>query len=395
MKVLLPLWAALAMGGPALALEYPCPSDPGFCYFDAANDGCFDGGTDAGPIDGLLESGSFPAPPASPVPGSIVCPPSVGTLKPVAPVDWETAVGGDVLLYRATILTEEGDNVVIDSGGILYLGGLLKLGGQVSPGAGDLALTAVGDVTLQVGAKSAGAASGFADAVVTSTDGDVVLGPKAKLLLGDSTFTTTNGGDVVLGEKVKADFRISSFPAESGRFSASGDLITTDARFVLSEVGTLELQGANVLLGGRTKIKTGKHVDIAASAGGEVRIDALVAAFGGAFTVDAGDVAIGLPDAKGKVRGSKVKADQDEPGQLTIVASGEIELDRVKVTKVGTIDVQTAGTTIRFVEGKVQETPLFPGTTTLSAGPGSTCDVTDSKFKNSTLITNCDTVVGP
>ena len=87
------LLLGLALGSPSSAAEYTCPSDPGFCYFDVGNDGCFDGGTDAGPINADLEAGAFP-PVGPPDPGSIVCPPSVKKLAVTGPASWETAVGG-------------------------------------------------------------------------------------------------------------------------------------------------------------------------------------------------------------------------------------------------------------------------------------------------------------
>ncbi len=73
MKLIRAVLALLLMAPPALALEYPCPSDPGFCYRDVGNDGCFDGGVDDGPIKAEIE-GQFSFPPF-PDPGSIVCPP--------------------------------------------------------------------------------------------------------------------------------------------------------------------------------------------------------------------------------------------------------------------------------------------------------------------------------
>jgi len=56
--------AALVVGpgSTALGLEYPCPSAPGFCYFDVASDRCFDSGTDVGPIGADLAAGDYPNP---------------------------------------------------------------------------------------------------------------------------------------------------------------------------------------------------------------------------------------------------------------------------------------------------------------------------------------------
>lgn len=46
MKLIHPVLGLFLMATPALALEYACPTDPGFCYRDLANDGCFDSGAD-------------------------------------------------------------------------------------------------------------------------------------------------------------------------------------------------------------------------------------------------------------------------------------------------------------------------------------------------------------
>ncbi len=79
MKFIRAVLALLLMPTLALAAEYPCPSDPGFCYRDIGNDGCFDSGTDVGPITAAIEASSTPS---APIPGSIVCPPSVSSLAP-------------------------------------------------------------------------------------------------------------------------------------------------------------------------------------------------------------------------------------------------------------------------------------------------------------------------
>src|SRR6185436_14403237 len=104
MKSLVPvLISFLCLASPAFALDYNCPTDPGFCYLDVGNDGCFDSGTDVGPIDDQLETGDFPSPPGPPDPGSIVCPPRVKTLTTTNGIDWHTAAGGSILLHAARI----------------------------------------------------------------------------------------------------------------------------------------------------------------------------------------------------------------------------------------------------------------------------------------------------
>src|SRR6185369_16768742 len=82
------------------AAVYPCPSDPGFCYRDFGDDGCFDVGVDDGPINDEIEAQStFPG---SPDPGSIVCPPSVLELVATGgAMRLATATGSSILFYDA------------------------------------------------------------------------------------------------------------------------------------------------------------------------------------------------------------------------------------------------------------------------------------------------------
>ena len=382
MRILVTISFLAIVGAPAHALDYTCPSDPGFCYLDVANDGCFDSGTDSGPVDAQLEAGTF-----APGPGSIVCPPSVAKLTVDAPIQWETSGGGDVILHLAKVIG--GAGVAIDSEGQIYLGGLVKMG------PGDVTLQSTGDLSIVRGVLSKLGPTGFADCIVTSADGDVVFGAKARLRCKDGTLSTTNGGDIILEEKATLEFRPETTPAEAGRILASGDLITTDANLLVPS-GRIELEGIDVQLSGRTKIETLRDVAITSAPGGEVRIESVVATMAGVFSITAGDVAIGIPDVEGRIRRSKLKVAQNQGASADVSASGSIEIRETTIQNFVDVDLETTGTEISFVESRVQYYPTFPaGTTRLTAGAGSTCDVTDTAFVNSTLTTACDSVIGP
>lgn len=105
----------LLVAAPAIALDYPCPSDPGFCYFDRANDGCFDVGTDDAPSEAeFLQLPYYPFPSE---PGSVICPPSVTELK-LFRAFWRLEPGGEVLLYGAHLRVDH--RAEIESGGVCF-----------------------------------------------------------------------------------------------------------------------------------------------------------------------------------------------------------------------------------------------------------------------------------
>lgn len=121
--------AAVLLHTPATAAEYPCPSDPGFCYRDVANDGCFDSGVDEGPINDEIEG--YEEFPVVPEPGSIVCPPSVLELTPSdTSIRLETLPGSSIMLYGARIITSGAFALV--SGGEALVGGRVLVGGSIS-----------------------------------------------------------------------------------------------------------------------------------------------------------------------------------------------------------------------------------------------------------------------
>lgn len=125
-RLLVAVVAVLSLAGFAAAAEYPCPSDPGFCYLDVDSDGCFDEGTDDGPLDDRLSSGSFPPDGQRPDDSaSIVCPPSVRELRiaPTERVTWLTGFGGHILLFGTTIRVPRGGVFVFYSHGDAYVGG--------------------------------------------------------------------------------------------------------------------------------------------------------------------------------------------------------------------------------------------------------------------------------
>lgn len=378
-------WTILALAAlvpfPAFASEYTCPSDPGFCYFDVGNDGCFDMGVDTGPIDGDLEAGTFPAV-GPPSPGSIVCPPDAGNLNVPAIVSWETAGGGSILLHGTK---------VIGSGGPISItsGAELVLGGKVS-NTNSLLLEAQGDVKVRGSLLLDFINAGL---TVRSVAGSLSVGPRVKIKGGDMHFEAD--GDITLLDRVQLQRK--SQNGSNLVFTTPSELSATSLG--VTGAGTLSLDVGTLRLLGRTKTKLFRVV---VTAMGDVEIDQIKAiqkTSGGpaGFEIDSdgGSVEIGRPDANGKVRPSTINV----RGGIVLTASENVRVDRAKMLVPGGLAggnrELTAGGNVALTDSLVRGQVSQPRDTILTAGAGSSCDITDSKFLGTNLILNCDTVTGP
>ena len=357
----------------AHALEYSCPSDPGFCYFDRANDGCFDPGTDDGPIEDQLALATFFVPYPDPAePGSIVCPPSVTKLK-VEDANWRTEEDGDVLLFAARLAAR----IQIESGGRLHLGG-------GADGDEIVTLSARDDVSIlrKMQAKEKG--FGVASVTIESTSGGFELGSRGRLIC-EGSCSVAAAGDIVLAER-------SSINAKDGflRLDAGGWVFTDGT--TIRGAGPVDIVGAGLTSAGRLALQSGVNsIQVDAGIGGPILIDQLKAKAQSHRTIGftGGTIEIGRP-VDGKIRTSTVKG----PASFDIDASGPIRVERTQILKAQSIDFTTGATEARFVAGRVIGSSASPSTMTMTAGAGSTCDITGSLFK-ATLVTNCDTVIGP
>lgn len=373
---LIPALLLVLAASPSFGLSYPCPSDPGFCYFDVGNDGCFDSPADTGPITADLEAGIYPDP-GPPVAGSIVCPPSVKKLNALAKIEWSTATGGDILMYDVKI---KASGVDCDAGGELHFDGKIISGGG-------LFLRADGDVSIdgRFVAKDG-------QLYIESINGSMALADRTNIKARNTVWVRTyNDGDIVVGNKSK-------LKSKDGAPSIISEGDATTSNVFMQGGGGVSIRGDNITMVGRSTMQALRdddygHVSINTNLGevGKVEIDWLIASGRGAF-INVGSFALGLP-INGEVKKSKIKSSR---GNIFIDADGPITLDRVTMTTpkewLGPrgVDLETEGTQLDLLSSSVRG-----GFFRLETAPGGTCDITGTTWTNVTPTFNCDTVVGP
>ena len=376
---------ALLLPATATAADYPCPSDPGFCYRDVGDDGCFDDGVDEGPINDELEAQSTfnPAPP----PGSIVCPPSVIALEATDDsIRLGTPPGSSILLYSARVDASLGWFEVA-SGADLLVGGL------VSGGAAG-ALLAIGDVVLRSGVVVAKGQTGHFR--LESSAGSVTIGPKARLRVQRATILAD--GDVTFLDKVRLSAGVNLGGASPDvRIGAVGDVKMTRPRIVSinkKSSGVISIAGANVVFHDKATIKGlagfgPRRVEIIATAG-DVTADRLSIVSGVSVEISATNIVIGTA-TNGASRPSKIT---ERDFHVELAATDTIQVSNIRLTSKGNVSINTTGTIIDVWASQLRGRKGTP-TITISAGPGSTCDLTGTVVKRATLVTSCDSVVGP
>ena len=376
--------ATLLVGSVVGAAEYPCPSDPGFCYRDLGDDGCFDSGTDLGPINSDIES-AMTIPPGTPAPGSIVCPPSVKKLVATAvDIRLKTAVGSSILFYAAKI---QGVRWVE-----LISGERVLLGGQVSASS-DVDVSAEDDVLVEKG-MSLDFSSGGGSLVAESTGGDVIIGRKAKFRAAAATFSSV-GGSVHAEQAVLKLL----FAGELSIF-AGQDVVLVRPRVTAKAslgVADISIQGQSVTIEDKAKITmttAGGLPDLAITAtSGDVEIERLIASVDAGVTISGANVSIGLPDGDGVVRPSRI-AQKNRVLPIGISAADTLAIDSLRATVTDDVHLTTFGQAANVIKSTFKGKKATP-TVTVSAGAGSTCDLTGTTVKSATLVTSCDNVVGP
>lgn len=367
---------ALLAASPVLGMEYPCPTDPGFCYRDFGNDVCFDAGTDEGPINAEIEaSGEFPDPPT---PASIVCPPSVSELTSFfTNIRLATDTGSSVWFFGTEM--KPTNRLQIMSGDQILIGGPLLGGSGIS------AMVAAGDIYLE-GRVKLDIKSNPSAISLRSTSGNVTISPKVSMKVTDVTLTA-DVGDVVLGEKVVIDAKRDA----NITIMAGGIVDLTKAKF---RSNIVRLFGEDVILRDKTSFRT---KELMISADEDVSIERLSATAGASpgfiapLSIRGTNVKIGVDD-NGRVPRSTItyRGTQD----VEIEASDTIDLDTLVLKSQTDVFIKTTGTTANLTNSKlvgIKSQPTFE----VSGGAGSTCDVTRTFVKKGTLVTSCDTVAGP
>lgn len=368
------------------ATNYPCPSDPGFCYRDVGDDGCFDAGPDSGPIDGEIESQStFPAVPAA---GSIVCPPSVVQLTATdGSIRLATPSGSSILFYGQTLrLGPFGDLQVVSGDAVLLDGKVL--------GAGLLNLVADGDVEF-AGLFKQTTASG--SATLESLTGNIIVDQKSSFKT-HAAFIRAVAGDVTFEDRVviKAVGGVDSllYIEAAGNVELTRAKLTSDA--ANTGIGEVRITGANVSLFERTKIKARgefnpSEVEIAA-ASGDIVIDQLSLNTNTPISISGDNVIIGTPK-NGKVPPSRVTA-KTAGVSFDIGASDAIDVSSLVLTTSTNVAIETTGASLNILNCNLKGKSTNPSIT-VSGGAGSTCDLTGTAVVKATVVTNCDTIVGP
>lgn len=398
--------AALTLAAP---VEYPCPSDPGFCYRDTADDGCFDPAVDSGPIDEEIQSSSTP--PADPPPGSIVCPPSVKTLvSREGAIRLATPAGSSILFFGTRIRVRpglpggnepgfeaiSGDDLRVD--GVIVSPRVVRLEaarnltahGRIASDEA-IAMDAEGDIEIQ------GALEGRNGVYVQSLGGDLVVGPRTRVRTNGSSLLAPVG-DLTL----HADFAfVASGPGGGGlRIEAAGTVRATRATLNLDgRARRLRVAGESIefldslelrLRGFPAPFRTG--VSIMAQ-DGNVVFDRLRMATEAEVLISGHDIRIGR---EGRAPRSKVRLLGSPFQQFVVAATGALQVENLRIQ--GSHYMAMLGT-----EGLVFRDSLVRGKPKVGAGsgpsllvrggPGVVCDLTETKVVDAPLTTECDSVI--
>lgn len=375
---------------PVAAAEYPCPSDPGACYFDVGNDRCFDAGTDTLGIGSDLVRGVWPLPEGStPPPGSIVCPPSIERvdvlrLPQTFIVDWETAPGGHILLYAAKLRTlADSGNIDIDAGGDLLLGGGLDATGKSTW----VDVRAQGDVVLEGKLKAK-------RSIWIVGHGGMNVVAKTKFSAQGLSLDAF-GGALTLGEKVKVSSKTGSV-----RINApNGDL--TMASPIVKAGGELRVLGQNIEITGKSKLAANGHRDDLQihAPSGQIGIDSLKGSARGAVSIIGDEVVIGRPNADGRLAASRLNSRKDFNGTyaldgVTVSGASRFELEKVRMNG-QYFNFDTSAATLAIRNSMVIAPKNLGSSSTIDVPPGGTCDLTRTFFVSTVLTHDCAVVVGP
>lgn len=352
--------ALVVTAGPVLAADYPCPTDPGFCYFDIGNDGCWDAGTDGGAINGALEAGDFNFP--FPAPGSIVCPPSVEELE-VQTLDnarWAAGTGGHILLYGAEISGDPLDVRLL-----------------ADDGSGDVLLGNDVRVRLIVQANDVSIEQDVRDTLTVFAEGDVTVADGSFFKARSSISFFAESGEIRLGSGVK----ISSSTIQL----IGGDIFLSGLRAV-AKLGYL-IRGNDLTATGYTQLKTKAGGQITMDVSGDVAFERALLKTND-ISLEAASFVVTSPDGKP----SRILTGKNGDLEVTTVGSVDLELVDLRVGDPGTSQkAEIEGANIALRNGKIRGRPGTPLTLT-SAG---TCDLTNSKVVKVDLTTACGSVVGP
>lgn len=283
----------------------------------------------------------------------------------------------------------------------LVSGDEVLLGGKV---VGLRALvTAESDVRLEGDVILAHQITPFADAIVESLAGNVLIGPKIKIQVSRALLSAAAGG-VTFFDRVVVRGRSAWSEGSVAEINASGTVELTSPKFsMIGEFPVVSIRGGTVLIHKKASMKASgpvkkfagsSRVEIVATVG-DVSIDRISVDTSTRFAISGTNVTIGVAQ-NGKVPRSKM-INQGEPGTsglFNILATDSIQIRKLRLNSASDVRIDSSGTTVNVLESSFkgrQGTPTFE----VEGGPGSTCDLTGTTVKKATLVTNCDTVIGP
>lgn len=368
MFALLPMTSAGAPG------DYPCGTDPQFCYLDVGGDGCFAAASDVGPIDRQLAAGTYVAPD----PGSIVCPPSVRRLRAHAPVDWETAVGSDIVLHGTRVDARGQSNVRLRAGGrIVATGGVVAEERVLIDG--------------QAGAFVAGTVAARARDVrtavaIVSWSGLVELGARTRV---KAIVIGMGGQSVDLGSRVRLDGR-RGLPGDPGIVDILSENDVVADELVLSGDES-RLWGDSISLTGafRARIRNVAGSDglVLFADGSSLRVDRIEARTPSATLFGSG-VVVGQPDVEGVVHRSRIRATVGD-----ILLRGELDLT-VQNTRLRTRRDRRVTADSNRRRAAVLDSSIQAGLFRFVSDSREGCDLTGSEWSGEAVF-DCELLVGP
>jgi hypothetical protein len=246
-----------------------------------------------------------------------------------------------------------------------------------------------GDITVEKGIKAK-----FSSFTLQSTMADVILAAKVRVLL--RTASILAAGDITFGEKVSL---ATGFGTDGDiDIVADGIVEMTRPKIKTNADGSaiVVIQGSNVLmhegLSLRAKATASPQNVYITATSGDVTIDRLLLNTRFPTTISGTNVTIGVMQ-DGTVPRSRMSM---YFFPIEILATDEIHIDNLRLRSPQNVRIETDGTTLNVLNSDfVGTTTLMPVFTVRANGAGSTCDLTGTEITKATLVTDCDTVIGP
>jgi hypothetical protein len=84
------------------------------------------------------------------------------------------------------------------------------------------------------------------------------------------------------------------------------------------------------------------------------------------------------------------------PVPIEVLATDEIHIDNLRLRSAGNVVIETDGTVADVLNSDLVGTRTnMPTFFVVANGVGSTCNVTGTQVSRATLVTDCDSVIGP